>query len=150
MPRADLGHVGGLLHRRRARQGRAHFDPGFEAGDLFLRQFFVFGRHLEVGIGVPHGLYQQTGVGIAGDDGRTGAAALEQSLGRVEPQVAFELFGLLAMALVTVLHEQRPDFGFEKLNLLGSGFSRGRVEGRTSKQESACQNCPEKAVPGSA
>ena len=127
MPCPRFRHIGQRAMRdsRRARERRAHFDPGFQARDFFWRKLFIFGRHLQIRISVTHGLDQETRVRIGGDDDRSRTSALHQRLGRVEPQTTFQFLGFLTMARVTMLREQRPDFVFEEFNLLRGGL-RGR------------------------
>ena len=77
-----------------ARIGRAHFDPGFEIGDLLGGKLLVLRRHLQIRIGVAHRLDEQAFLRIAGHDGRAGLAAFQSPLARIEEQAAFDLLRL--------------------------------------------------------
>ncbi len=98
-----------------ARVGRAHFDPGRQIGDLFVGQLFAFGRHLQIGVGVTHGLDEQAFVRIARNDGGAVVAALEQAVAVFQGETALEFCGLGAVAFVTIVDKDGPDFILEKL-----------------------------------
>jgi len=63
----------------------------------------------------PHGLNQQAGVRLPGHDGRTGGAALQQMLARIELESAELGVGVAGEA---VLAQDRPHALFEKLRRL--------------------------------
>ena len=102
-----------------ARIRSAHFDPGGQVRDVFIRQLLVLGRHLEIGIRIANCFNQKTLFRIAGDNSWRGIAAFEQTFFGVQQQTAFDLLGLLAMAFVTVINQDGTDFGFEELGLRG-------------------------------
>ena len=52
-------------------------------------------------------------------------ATRKQARARIEPETALYLFGVLAMTLVTMLNEDRPDFRFKKFDPIAEG-ARGR------------------------
>ena len=81
-------------------------------GQSFLRW------HLQVFIDTPHSLYEQTLFRFARHDGRPGLSALEQPFSRVEHETAFDLVGLMTVALVAVLGEDGLDLLLVKLDYL--------------------------------
>ena len=105
------------LGRVRTRVGRAHLHPGDEVGDLGIRQF-LFG-HLEVVVDVPHRADEQALLGMAGNDGRTGGAALEQPGPRIEIEFAANLLRAGGMAFVAMLDEEGADSLLEERDALG-------------------------------
>ena len=56
---------------------------------------------------------------MAGNNGRSGIAPFEDPVAGIEEEAAFEFFSLFAVALVTILDENRADFLFEKLEFGG-------------------------------
>ena len=96
------------------RPGHTGFHPLREVSDLAGGELLVLGRHLEIRVGVADSFDEETFPGVAGNDGRAGVAALEQTFERIEVKPALELLGLRAVAGVAVLGEQRTDFGFEE------------------------------------
>ena len=72
-------------------------------------KLLVLGRHLQIRVGVAHRFDEQAVVGIAGDDGRAGFAALEQAVAGFHGEIAFEFFGLAAVAFVAIIDKDGPD-----------------------------------------
>ena len=109
-----------LVHGRQsfpfARVRRAHLHPGFQIGNLLVGKFPVFRRHLEIGIRVAHRLDQQAALCIARNDGRTIVATSEQTRTRIQPETALYFFGVLTVALVTMLDEHGPNFLFKEFD----------------------------------
>jgi len=142
MARARFGNVcEGSRAIRVARVWRPHFDPCFQAGDLLIRKFFVFRRHLQIRISIADRFDEQARVGIPRDDDWAGVTALKECLASIEAQTAFDFLGRLAMAPIAVFAEQRPDLFFEEIDLL-EGRSRAicqqrNQEGRKNENVSA-------------
>ena len=136
-----IGQRGSLLNDGRAgsRVGRAHFYPGNQIGDLFVRKLAAAfaGGHLKVFVGVTDGLDQKTLVRIPAHDGGPGVAALEQTIARIEQESAFDFFGVLAVTFVAVLDKDGPDFFLKELDAGRVGFGRGRP-GEERPQEHGC------------
>ena len=123
-----LLHVGGV-HRLRAggfeaRIGRAHADPFHEISDEIVGELLVARRHREVAVGVADGFDEQAFVRLAGDDGGAGVAALHPTVARVEREAAFDLLRARAVALVTILDQDRTDLGLEEVGLRGGELRR--------------------------
>ena len=100
----------------------AHFDPRLEVVDDILREL-AFGRHHVVFVidrVVQPALFQ-----VAGNDSRTGAATDRHEFLRVQPQPAAHITGLVGVASVALLNQNRPDFGLEEFQ-----FVRRQVIGR--------------------
>ena len=70
---------------------------------------------------MPHKLDQWTLIGLTHHNRRTGIAALQQRLTRIEPQAPAQ-FTRSVMALGTVRREKGPDFFLKKLQLAGREF----------------------------
>ena len=75
------------------------------------------GRHLQIFIGMPDGLYEQTLFRFTGHDGWPSLSALEQTFPRVEHKTAFDLIRLMAMTFMTILRKDWLDLLFVKLDL---------------------------------
>ena len=98
----------------RPRIGRAHLDPLLENGPFIIRQRLLR-RHLQVPVSVADRLHQQALFRIAGDNGRTGVAALLPAFPAVQPQTALDLF-LRAMAIeFASLHREAGRTFFQKI-----------------------------------
>ena len=125
----------------RARVRRSHFHPRFEIGDLLLGKFAATfaRRHLHVFIGVTDRLDQKAFLRIARDNRRARIAALQHFVARVEQQPAFDLFGVLAVALVAMLDEEGPDFLLKKLDACTVGFNGSGRGDDASEQQSCCR-----------
>ena len=97
---------------RRFRVRSAHLHPCGEVGDRGFGELLAaaFGRwHLAVGMIVADGLDQQAGFGVAGDDDRTVDAAFQEFLLGIHDQGAPDSGGSGAVALVTMLCQNRTD-----------------------------------------
>jgi hypothetical protein len=101
-------------------------DPGDEVGDDGVGEFGFFGGHLEVFFEVLDGADEEAGIWVAGKDGglTTVSAFLPTGFG-VEVEVAFEFFGLGAVARVAMLGEDGADFLLEESDACGLGGERG-------------------------
>src|SRR5687768_8085072 len=74
-------------------------------------------RHLGERIAVPEGGHQPAFGRFAWNEDWTGNAALQQSFLTVEHEVALRRRQLGVVAAVALLHEDRPNFGLEKLDV---------------------------------
>ena len=133
-----LLHVGGV-HRLgaggfEARIGRAHADPLHEVGDEIVGKLLVARRHREVAVGVADGFDEEAFVRLAGDDGGAGVAALEPAVARVEREAAFDLLRARAVALVTILDQDRTHLGLEEVGLRGGELRRFGSGGSSKAQ----------------
>ena len=100
-------------------------DPVGKQRDSRGRQRVVR-RHLQIGVGVADGRDQTAFAGRTGHDDWTMFAPLEQCRAGIEPQFAFLLLG--AVALLTLLDQQRPDVLFEHFKRFGRcGRRRGSL-----------------------
>src|SRR5204862_321099 len=97
-----------------ARVNRPLSDPRLEVGDDPVGELAI-GRHLH--ILVAQGLHEEALGRVAGDDRRPAVAALLEALGAVEEQSALDPLRLPGVALVAVLHEDRPDALLEEIHL---------------------------------
>ena len=113
-----------VLPKVRRRQRRSHLHPRFENGYLGRCQPFVVRRHLQVFVLIAHSLDQQTVIEVAGRKEFAGIAALEQPLLTVEQQSAFYLLALAAVALITLVCQQRANLTFKELDALGIAASK--------------------------
>src|SRR5262245_59160113 len=105
----------------------AEADPFGNGGDLVVGKL-AGGRHLE---GLPlDGFDESAFVRLAGDDYRAAFTARKYGFADVEAEVAFLLFG--AVALVAVFREDRADFFLEELELVSGGIWAG---GKSSKRQ---------------
>src|SRR6185295_11132414 len=76
------------------------------------------GRHLEVGVGVAHGLEEQALLDLAGDDCGAVVAAPEQAFRGVDDEIPFALSRFLAVALDAAIDQEGPDGLFEEVGVL--------------------------------
>src|SRR5204862_8053944 len=110
--------------RRDPRVGRAHLHPRDDVRDLIVRKLLLHG-HPEL-VGLADGPNEDALLGLPGNDGGTGVAALEESLAAVEEKAALHLVGLSAVALIAALNKNRPDLLLEEFDLVagqrGSGL----------------------------
>jgi hypothetical protein len=100
----------------------AEGHPLPEGGDLGGGEPLLW-RHLELGIGVADRADEQALFGLAGDHHQAAVPTFLDAFTGVEQQTALEFAGPgrgFAVALVTMLHQQRPHPGLEE-------FERGRV-----------------------
>src|SRR5207245_6587122 len=98
----------------------------------------VVRRHLQVFIRISDRLDQQSLVRLAWNDGRSVVAPLQDPIARVEKQPAFELFGILAMALIAILDKNRPNLFLEKFNARGVRACGIHRKARESDQNYNC------------
>jgi hypothetical protein len=63
-------------------------------------------------------------IGVAGNDGRTGITALQQTLPGIQEQAALHFFSLVTVTLIAILREHRANSVFEELKLGGGGIGR--------------------------
>ncbi len=66
-----------------------------------------------------HGLEQQARVRVAGHDRRTGLPAFQDPFPRIQPQPALLI---VRMTVKAVLGEDRPDLGFEEMDVGSRGL----------------------------
>ena len=93
----------------------AETNPLLEVGHGLFAQLFL-GRHLQVRVGVLDRLDQQALGRVAGHDCLARVAASQDGFAGVELEVAFVLF--VAVALVAIVDEQRPNLAFKELDAL--------------------------------
>ena len=111
-------------------------NPFFEISNHRRRQH-PLGRHLEV-IMLQSG-NQQTFFQVARHDRVSRFAALANSLACVEQQSTLHLFTACRVTLVTVLHQNRPDFLLKKSQALRSRL--GRINASPSNQKAEAGKC---------
>ena len=126
--------------RRRGRLRRSHPDPRDQVGDRRFGEALLRG-HLQVAVLVADGFDEQAFVGLAGDDGRPGVAALPDPLGRVEQEAALDLLGRGGVAGGAGVDEDRADPLLEEFD------SRGVVLDRQSGQQRGLQQHHDEEVP---
>jgi hypothetical protein len=123
---SDFGHAV-------ARVGRAHLHPRLEVRDYLIRELLL-GRHRRVLVLVPQRLDEEAPVRVARDDGRSGDAALANTVAGVEQELAPHLLRLGRVALVAGVRQHRADLLLEERELLlgrlvGEPGRSGRLRG---------------------
>jgi hypothetical protein len=116
------------------RPWRALLHPVGEKRHLLVRQLLPLRRHLQVFIGVPDCLDEQTLLGIPGRHRRPGIAAGEYRFARIEHETAFDFLRRVAVAFVALLAEDRLDLLDEKLRAALS-LHRSRENDATEQQK---------------
>jgi hypothetical protein len=105
--------------------GRAGHDPLAEDLD-FRGGHLLLGGHLQVGVGPADGAQQGGFFGVAGDEGGSEFAALQEGLAGVDAEAALGLGRLGAVALIAAGGEQRGDFILEVADRVGVALGGGR------------------------
>ena len=125
------GHLHPAAHGRVAGIRRTHRDPLFEDGN-FLAAHSRLRRHLEIGIAVANRVNEETFIRITRNDGRACIAALLPRAAPIEPEPPLAFVRLLRVALVAMLHEERPHRVLEK-----GQFFRSEEHGRGQTGENS-------------
>jgi len=95
---------------------------------------------LQILVAIAHDLDHQALLRLARDDRRMlGLAALDHRREGIEAQAALELLGLVAVALVALLGEQRADAALEELGRGGSRRGLGRGRRRAVRRTEGCE-----------
>src|SRR5688572_8248810 len=98
---------------------------------------FAARRHLRERIGVPEGGHQPAFLRIAWNEGGARHASLQQPFLAVEHKVALRRGQLGVVAAVALLHEDRPNFGLEKLDVWRLGKEWGARRNRHDEADNA-------------
>ena len=112
--------------------GGAHLDPFLEVCDHVLGKL-PLGRHFEPL--VLDRLDQQALVGMLRRDHLARVASFTQAVMRVKNEMPFGLGDVPRVALVAVVHQDRPDFLFEEIDAFLRGARFGRAGGRTPRSD---------------
>ena len=134
--------------RRIGRPGRVHADPFDDRLDLGGVQLRLLERHLLTFDLVPNHAHEQAIVGVSGNDGGAGVAAVDQGLARGNGKTAQQ--DAVLMAFLAFRYQDRPHAVLEEvLRRLSAnrGGDGGGSEGDQSGASGAGVACPLHAVP---
>jgi len=93
---------------------------------------------LQVAVAIIDRLDEQAFAGVTWDDGGFCLAATKEARAGIESESPFDLFTFIAVALVTVLDENRADFLFKKSELgrvIGGQDDGGRDKEKSARDE---------------
>ena len=126
-----------LAQRRRHLDGRpdgAVGDPFRQRGHLLVGQVLALGRHALLGL-ADDAFHQQAVSRLAGDDTRAGVATDQQAVAIIHTETAGGL-GVGRVTRMAMIHEDRPYFLFEVLDLcrVGVGAERPRAQAERHKR----------------
>ena len=97
-----------------------HADPFLERGNLLRLEGLLLGRHLIEVFGRPlDRLNQKTALRLAGFNGASGGATLEQSVPGIDPEATLDFLGGGRMAAIAAVDQYRTNLVFEEFHLFG-------------------------------
>ena len=134
--------VGGRWLVSRIRCAVVH--PFHEVGDHGVRQLRPFQRHPGISVVIRDHLDEQALAGVTRDERRTGVAALEQAVARIDPQAALLLFG--AVAFVAFAGKEGSNPLLEKFNLARRGFAGGTLREPQAQECSIAAKTPSMSI----